>query len=162
MRSQVQGRQQPWLCLALKIPQVGHVVGDLLRVAPRCEVERWPTPSSPGCRRSVCLERSGGRSAGCGWLGQGFHQRPDLGVGVASVPAQGTKVGQPAFLGPATHGLWGHMKELGDLRCSEVPRLAWLWHHALRSCDCPPDGGRPYAQRIRMPSSVLHSEPAAR
>jgi hypothetical protein len=95
---------------------------------------RWPTPSSPGCRCSVCLGRSGGRLAGWVWLGQGFHQRPDLGIGVASVPAQGAEVGQPALLGPATHRLWGHMKELGDLRCSEVPRLGWRWHRTLHSC----------------------------
>jgi len=102
------------------------------------------TTSSPGTQSvSVCLGRPGGRLARCGWLGQGFQQRPDLGVGVASVPAQGTEVGQPALLRPATHRLWGHVKELGDLRGTEVPRLGWLWHHALHSGDCPPYGDDP-------------------
>ena len=118
-----------------------------------------PCPTGP--LGSGMPRRSGGRLAACVWLGQGFHQRPDLGVGGASGPAQGTEVGQPALLRPATHRLWGHMKEPGDLRCTQVPRLGWLRHHALHSFDCPPDGGQPYAHRKRLPSSVLHSEPAA-
>jgi hypothetical protein len=90
------------------------------------------TSVASGADIPVCLGRPGGWPAG-GWLGQGFHQRPDLGIGVASVTAQGTEVGQSALLGPATHRLGRHMKELGDLRCTEVPRLGWLWHRTLHS-----------------------------
>ena len=90
---------------------------------------RFPTTSvARGADVPVCLGRPGERLAGRGWLGQGFHQRPDLGIGVASVPAQGAEVGQPALLCPAAHRLWRHMEELGDLRCTEVPRLSWRWH----------------------------------
>jgi hypothetical protein len=91
-----------------------------------CDVSRQ------GADVPVCLGRPGGWLAG-GWLGQGFHQRPDLGIGVASVTTQGTKIGQSALLRPAAHRLWRHMKELGDLRCTEVPRLGWLWHRTLHS-----------------------------
>jgi hypothetical protein len=95
-----------------------------------------------------------------GWLGQRFHQRPDLGIGVASVPAQGTEVGQAALLRPATHRLWRHMKELGDLRCTEVPRLGWLRHHALRSCDCPQMGDDPTPNgNERHPAFYTASQP---
>jgi hypothetical protein len=52
MRSQVKAGSSHGYALPWRIPRDGHVVGDLLRVASRCEVERWPTPSSPGCRRS--------------------------------------------------------------------------------------------------------------
>jgi hypothetical protein len=90
------------------------------------------TSVASGADVPVCLGRPGGWPAG-GWLGQGFHQRPDLGIGVASVTTQGTEVGQSALLRPATHRLWRHMKELGDLRCTEVPRLGWLWHRTLHS-----------------------------
>jgi hypothetical protein len=90
------------------------------------------TSVASGADIPVCLGRPGGWPAG-GWLGQGFHQRPDLGIGVASVTAQGTEVGQSALLGPATHRLGRHMKELGDLRCTEVPRLGWLWQRTLHS-----------------------------
>jgi hypothetical protein len=50
--------------------------------------------------------RRGARLAGRGGLGQGFQQGPDLLVGVASVAAQGTEVGQHALLRPAADGLW--------------------------------------------------------
>ena len=120
------------------------------------------TSVARGADAPVCLGRPGGPLAGRRWLGQGLHQRPDLGIGVASMPAQGTEVWQPAVLCPATHRLGGHMKELGDLRCTEVPRLGWRWHHALLRPGCPPCGGRPYAHRERTPSSVLHTQWASR
>ena len=104
---------------------------------------------------SVCLGRPGGRLAGHRWLGQGFQQRPDLGIGVASMAAQGPEVGQPPLLGPATDRLWGHVKELGDLRCPEVPRLGWLWHRMLHSRRVSLRWGTTYAHGERTPSSVL-------
>src|SRR5215208_184798 len=58
-----------------------------------------------GAGVSVCLGRPGGWLADHRWLGQGFQQRPDLGIGVASVTTQGPEVGQPPLLGPATHRL---------------------------------------------------------
>jgi hypothetical protein len=76
-----------------------------------------------GADRPVCLGRPGGRLAGRRWVGQGFQQRPDLGIGVASMTPQGTEIGQATLLGPATHRLGRHLKELGDLRGTEVPRL---------------------------------------
>ena len=119
MRSQVQGRQQPWLCLALEVPRDGYLVGDLLRQ------RRDAKPNvglfdviARGAGVPVCLGRSGARLAGCGWLGQGFQQRPDLGVGVASVAAQGPEIRQPALLCPASDRLWRHLEELGDLGCT--------------------------------------------
>jgi hypothetical protein len=66
----------------------------------------------------LCLGRPSGRLTGHRWLGQGFQQRPDLGVRVASVAAQGTEIRQPAVLCPATHRLWRHLEELGDLGCT--------------------------------------------
>ena len=107
----------------------------------RYVARRWPCDvSRQGCRRSSVLGRPGGWLAG-GWFGQGFHQRPDLGIGVASVTTQGPEVGQSAFLRPATHRLWRHMKELGDLGCPEVPRLGWLWHRTLHSWRVSPIWG---------------------
>jgi hypothetical protein len=108
-----------------------------------------------GAGVSVCLGRPGGRLAGHRWLGQGFQQRPDLGIEVASMAAQGPEVGQPPLLGPATHRLRGHLEELGDLRCPEVPRLGWLWHRMLHSRRVSLRWGRPYAHGERTPSSVL-------
>jgi hypothetical protein len=111
---------------------------------------------------SVCLGRPGRRLAGHRWLGQGFQQRPDLGIGVASMAAQGPEVGQPPLLGPATHRLWGHMKELGDLRCPEVPRLGWLWHRMLHSRRVSLRWGttlRPWGANAIQRST--HSRPAA-
>src|SRR5215211_3389791 len=110
-----------------------------------------------GCRRPVCLGRRGGRWVGRGWLGQGCQQHPDLGVGVASVAAaQGAEVGQHALLRPAADRLWGHLEELGDLRCAQVPRLGCLGQRALPFLLSSPVSGRPYACWGRMPSSVLH------
>jgi hypothetical protein len=104
---------------------------------------------------SVCLGRPGRRLAGHRWLGQGFQQRPDLGIGVASMAAQGPEVGQPPLLGPATHRLWGHLEELGDLRCPEVPRLGWLWHRMLHSRRVSLRWGTTLRPWERTPSSVL-------
>jgi hypothetical protein len=120
---------------------------------------RWPTTSSSvvvrGAVVSVCLGRPGGRLAGHRWLGQGFQQRPDLGIGVASVTTQGPEVGQPPLLGPATDRLRGHLEELGDLRCPEVPRLGWLWHRMLHSRRGSLRWGTTYAHGEGTPSSVL-------
>jgi hypothetical protein len=82
--------------------------------------------------------RRDARLAGQGWLGQGFPQGPDLGVGVASVAAQGAEVGQHALLRPAADRLWGHLEELGDLRCAQVPGLGWLGQRALPFLLSPP------------------------
>ena len=82
--------------------------------------------------------RRDARLAGQGWLGQGFQQGPDLGVGVASVAAQGAEVGQHALLGPAADRLWGHLEELGDLGCAQVPGLGWLEQCALPFLLSPP------------------------
>jgi len=121
----------------------------------------WPCDvNRQGADVPVCLERSGGRLAG-GWLGQSFDQRPDLGIGIASVTTQGTEVGQPALLGPATHRLWRHVKELGDLRCTEVPRLGWLWHRTLHSwASVPHMGDNPISIRSnRHPAFYTASQP---
>src|SRR5215217_7040729 len=75
--------------------------------------------------------RQGPWLAGRGWLGEGFQQGPDLPVGVASVAAQGTDVGQHALLRPAADRLWGHLEELSDLRCAQVLRLGRLEQRAL-------------------------------
>jgi hypothetical protein len=119
MRSQVQVLQQPWLCLALNVPRDGHVVGDLLR---RLRDAKPNVGRYDIIARSkdvpLCLRRSGGRLTGHQWLGQGFQQRPDLGVRVASVAAQGTEIRQPAVLRPATDRLWRHLEDLGDLGCT--------------------------------------------
>jgi hypothetical protein len=93
----------------------------------------WASLRVSGPGLGAKLGRSGGRLAGHRWLGQGFEQRPDLGIGVASVAAQGTEIRQPALLRPATHRLWRHLEELGDLGCTEVPRLGWRWHRTLHS-----------------------------
>ena len=103
------------LCLLLQCG-VAVLTGHLLGLV-------WSTfgPHAIGTERftTVSMPRgSGGQLAGHGWLGQSFHQRPDLGIGVASVAAQGTEVGQPALLCPATHRLWRHVEELGNLRCT--------------------------------------------
>ena len=92
-----------------------------------------PRHIARGADRPVCLGRPSGRLASHRWVGQGFQQRPDLGIGVASMTTQGTEIGQATLLGPATHRLGRHMKELGDLRCTEVCRLGWLWHRTLHS-----------------------------
>jgi hypothetical protein len=115
------------VCVFTFEPHAGkHALG--WRSPAVCRSKVRPTTSvARGADVPVCLGRSGGRLAG-GRLGQRFHQRSDLGIGVASVAAQGTEVGQPALLCPAAHRLWRHMEELGDLRCTEVPRLSWRWH----------------------------------
>jgi hypothetical protein len=114
--------------------RVGSPTARRSKVGPATSVVR-------GAETSVCLGRPGGRLASQQWVGQGFHQRPDLGIGVASVTTQGTEVGQATLLGPATYRLWRHMKELGDLRCTEVSRLGWLWHRTLHSWRVSPIWG---------------------
>ena len=152
------GYAWPW-----RIPRDGHVVGDLLgqRREARPNVGPFDVIAS-GAGVPVCLGRSGGRLAGHGWLGQSLHQGPDLGVGVASVTAQGTEIRQPALLGPATHRLWGHVEELGDLCCTEVPRLGWLGHRPLHSCRVSPRWGTTLrSSETNAIERSTHSEPAA-
>jgi hypothetical protein len=89
----------------------------------------------------------------------GFQRRPDLGVGVAPVATQGTEIGQPALLGPATHRLWGHLQKVGDLRCPQVPRLDWRRHHALPSCPAAPIWGTLRPPNTKAIQRSTHSEP---
>jgi hypothetical protein len=96
----------------------------------RIPIERRTIPNGHRATDAGAVRR-GARLAGRGWLGQGFPQGPDLPVGVASVAAQGADVGQHALLGPAADRLWGHLKELGDLRGAQVLGFGCLGQRAL-------------------------------
>jgi hypothetical protein len=54
MRSQVQGGQQPWLCLALEVPRDGYVAGDLLRQRRDASRTLASSTSSPGMQAFQC------------------------------------------------------------------------------------------------------------
>jgi hypothetical protein len=111
------------------------------RILPGPEVPCYPAPAcSAPTRNSSAREtsRAGGRPP---MAGTEFPAAPGSRRWVASVTTQGTEIGQPALLRPATHRLRGHVEELGDLRCPEVSRLGWRWHRALRSCRVSPIWG---------------------
>jgi hypothetical protein len=46
-------------------------------------------------------------------------------------PRSGGRAASPP--GPSDSPSSGHLEEVGDLRCPEVPRLGWLWHRMLHS-----------------------------
>jgi len=70
-----------------KVAKVAQATSNLNGMQPAEDATGPYDVIARDCRRPVCLGRRSGRLVGHGWLGQGFQQRPDLPVGVASVAA---------------------------------------------------------------------------
>jgi hypothetical protein len=72
---------------------------------------------------------------------------------VGDHPRSGGRAASPP--GPSDSPSSGHLEEVGDLRCPEVPRLGWLRHPMLHSRRVSLRWGTTYAHGERTPSSVL-------